>query len=103
MVTIFVTICLLIKKRDRGIFNVGSDEFFSNIQIAKSICKILNKNPKEFVKFVKDRPYNDKRYSISSNKIHKLGWKIQHKLMDDLPEIIDWYKNNIRLFKNFGF
>ena len=94
-------VCLLIKKRNRGIFNVGSYDSFSNIHIAKSICKILNKDPKKFIKFVKDRPYNDKRYSISTNKIRKLGWRPKNTLMVDLLDIIEWYKNNIQLFKNF--
>ena len=94
-------VCLLIKKRNRGIFNVGSYDSFSNIHIAKSICKILNKDPKKFIKFVKDRPYNDKRYSISTNKIRKLGWKPKNTLMVDLLDIIEWYKNNIQLYKNF--
>ena len=94
-------VCLLIKKRNRGIFNVGSYDSFSNIHIAKSICKILNKDPKKFIKFVKDRPYNDKRYSISTNKIRKLGWRPKNTLMVDLLDIIEWYKNNIQLYKNF--
>ena len=94
-------VCLLIKKKNRGIFNVGSYDSFSNIHIAKSICKILNKDPKKFIKFVKDRPYNDQRYSISTNKIRKLGWRPKNTLMVDLLDIIEWYKNNIQLFKNF--
>ena len=94
-------VCTLIKKKDRGIFNVGSNESFSNIYVAKSICKILKKNPKKFIKFIKDRPYNDRRYSISNHKISKLGWKPQRRLMNDLPKIIDWYKQNITLYKNF--
>ena len=94
-------VCLLIKKKNKGIYNVGSYDSFSNIHIAKSICKILNKDPKKFIKFVKDRPYNDKRYSISSNKIRKLGWRPKNTLMVDLLDIIEWYKNNIQLFKNF--
>ena len=94
-------VCLLIKKRNRGIFNVGSYDSFSNIHIAKSICKILNKDPKKFIKFVKDRPYNDQRYSISTNKIRKLGWRPKNTLLVDLLDIIEWYKNNIQLFKNF--
>ena len=94
-------VCLLIKKKNKGIFNVGSYDSFSNIHIAKSICKILNKDPKKFIKFVKDRPYNDKRYSISTNKIRKLGWRPKNTLMVDLLDIIEWYKNNIQLFKNF--
>ena len=94
-------VCLLIKKKNKGIYNVGSYDSFSNINIAKSICKILNKDPKKFIKFVKDRPYNDKRYSISTNKIRKLGWRPKNTLMVDLLDIIEWYKNNIQLFKNF--
>ena len=94
-------VCLLIKKRNKGLFNVGSEDFFSNIYIAKSICKILNKDPKKYIKYVKDRLYNDRRYSVSTNKIRRLGWKPKNYLMYDLPTIIDWYKHNIRLFKKF--
>jgi len=94
-------VCLLIKKRNKGLFNVGSDNYYSNIDIATSICKILHKNPKKYIKFVKDRLYNDRRYSISTNKIRKLGWKPENSLMEDLPEIIDWYNNNMKLFKKF--
>tara|TARA_B110000438_G_C15817240_1_gene652534 strand:+ start:138 stop:1091 length:954 start_codon:yes stop_codon:yes gene_type:complete len=95
------SISFLIKKKNSGIFNVGSDDSFSNIFVAKTICKLLNKDPSKFIKFVKDRPYNDRRYSISANKIRKLGWKPKNSLSDDLPSIIDWYKNNIKLFKKF--
>jgi len=97
------SVCLLAKKRHKGIFNVGSNDSFSNIHIAKSVCSILNKNPKKFIKFVKDRPYNDKRYSVSTDKIRKLGWKPENKLINDLPEIINWYKKNMKLYKNFKF
>ena len=45
----FFDLCL-IKKKHKGIFNVGSNESFSNIYIAKSICKILNKNPKKYIR-----------------------------------------------------
>ena len=94
-------ICFLVKKKNKGIFNVGSYDSFSNIHIAKTICKILNKDPKKFIKFVKDRPYNDRRYSIDINKIRKLGWRPKNTLIDELPDIIRWYINNIKLFKNF--
>ena len=94
-------VCLLIKKKDKGIFNVGSLESYTNVYIAKKICKILNKNPKKFISYVKDRPYNDRRYSISSDKIRKIGWKPQKQLLNDLPKIIDWYKKNKNLYKGF--
>ena len=92
-------ICLLIKKKNKGIFNVGSQDSFTNIQVASHICKILKKDPKKFIKFVKDRPFNDKRYSISTRKIQKLGWFPKNTLLNDLKDIVEWYKNNMKLFK----
>jgi len=94
-------IVLLIKKKNNGIYNVGSNESYSNINLAKLICKYLNKDPKKFISYVKDRPYNDKRYSISSSKIRKVGWKPKFSLNKDLPKIIQWYSDNLYLYKSF--
>ena len=94
-------IILLIKKKNNGIYNIGSNESYSNINLAKLICKYLNKDPKKFINHVKDRPYNDKRYSISSSKIRKIGWKPKFKLKKDLPKIIQWYSDNLYLYKGF--
>lgn len=33
------------------------------------------KNPRDHIEFVADRPFNDVRYYISSEKLMKLGWK----------------------------
>ena len=94
-------IILLIKKKNNGIYNIGSNESYSNINLAKLICKYLNKDPKKFINHVKDRPYNDKRYSISSLKIRKLGWKPKLNLIKELPKIIQWYSDNLYLYKGF--
>ena len=90
---------ILVQKKNKGIYNIGSNFFEKNLNIAKLICKYLKKDPSKFIKFVKDRPYNDKRYSVSSKKIRKLGWKPIHNLINDLPMIINWYKKNYKLFK----
>ena len=94
-------IILLIKKKNNGIYNIGSNESYSNINLAKLICKYLNKDPKKFINYVKDRPYNDKRYSISSSKIRKIGWKPKFSLNKDLSKIIQWYSDNLYLYKSF--
>ena len=94
-------IILLIKKKNNGIYNIGSNESYSNINLAKLICKYLNKDPKKFISYVKDSPYNDKRYSISSSKIRKVGWKPKFSLNKDLPKIIQWYSDNLYLYKSF--
>ena len=60
---------------------------------------LLNKNPEKYITFTKDRLYNDKRYSVSSKKIRKLGWKPKRNLLEDLPMIIKWYQKNYKIFK----
>ena len=92
---------MLVKKVNRGTYNIGSNYSEKNIVIAKTICKLLKKDPNKYIKFTKDRLYNDKRYSVSSEKIRKLGWRSKRLLTDDLPMMIEWYKKNYKIFKNY--
>ena len=91
-------ILLLIKKKTNGIYNVGNHHEYHNLEVAKLICNLLGKNIKKEIKFVKDRPFNDKRYSINTEKIKKIGWRPKKNLINDLPFIISWYKKNLKLF-----
>ena len=77
----------VLKKNNRGKY------------IIKKLFEMITKNPKKFIKFTKDRLYNDKRYSVSSKKIKKLGWRPKRNLIKDLPMIIEWYKRNHKIFK----
>tara|TARA_Y100000389_G_C17467158_1_gene526681 strand:+ start:3328 stop:4275 length:948 start_codon:yes stop_codon:yes gene_type:complete len=88
----------LLQKNMNGIYNIGNKKEYKNINIAKSICNLMGKNPEKNIRFVKDRLFNDKRYSISMDKISKVGWTPKRKLTNDLPEMIDWYKKNLSLF-----
>jgi len=88
---------IIIKKVNLGIFNIGCNEKFQNVEIAKKISLLMNKKNK--IKYIKDRPFNDTRYSITTNKLKKLGWTTKDKLFLKLPQIITWYKDNIEIFK----
>ena len=88
---------IIIRKVNDGIYNIGSNESYQNIQIAKKICDLMNKS-KRNIKYIKDRPFNDRRYSISSKKIKKLGWKTQSNLFVELGQMINWYKKNHKIF-----
>jgi len=92
-------IILLLKKNLNGIFNIGNNKYYKNIDIAEKICRLMKKNPKKYISFIEDRPFNDFKYSINSDKIKKYGWKVKHNLENDLPYIVNWYKKNISLFK----
>lgn len=60
------------------IYNVGCDDGndITIIDLAKTLIKIIKNtdNFDEHMEFVEDRPYNDKRYYISNDKLKKLGW-----------------------------
>ena len=88
---------LIIKKVNIGIYNVGCNQKYKNIDVAKKISLLMGKKNK--IRYVKDRPFNDNRYSITSNKLNRLGWKPKDKLFSILPQIIFWYKNNKKIFK----
>ena len=45
----------------------------------------------DWVTFVPDRNFNDKRYDIRSTKLQALGWKEQVKFEEGLNDTIKWY------------
>ena len=58
----------------------------------------MMKKSSKNIKYTKDRPFNDRRYSISSKKIQDLGWKPKAKIFKEMNQIIDWYKKNYKFF-----
>lgn len=80
-------------------YNIGSPFEYKNIEIVKIIAKENLKNLRNNTKFIKDRPFNDFRYSVNYTKIMKLGWRPKIKVEDKITEINNWYKENISRFK----
>lgn len=82
---------------------IGGKDEINNIDLVNMICEILDrikknvdiKNRKILVKFVKDRPGHDFRYSINSSLIEKeLNWFQKVSLIKGLEETIQWYISN---------
>lgn len=89
---------VLIYGKDFENYNIGTKFYFSNIDLAKKICEIFsnkvdkNYNYKKLIKFVKDRPGHDFRYSLNYRKIIKnLKWNSKRSFIKDLETTIDWY------------
>jgi len=76
------------------IYNIGSPDEFTNNDVARMVCKEYGADFDTSIEYVTDRPFNDRRYSISWEKITKLGWRPQHSLPVDLAGIVTWYKEN---------
>ena len=76
------------------VYNIGSGEERRNIDVAARILAILKK-PGKLIKYVKDRPGHDLRYSLDSSKISKaLGWKPRVKFNEGLIDTVNWNKEN---------
>jgi dTDP-glucose 4,6-dehydratase len=75
------------------IYNIGSGNEKTNIEITKSILAELGKD-ESFIEYVKDRAGHDRRYALNCQKINKLGWKPKFKFDSALKETIRWYKEN---------
>ena len=89
---------LILEKGNIGeIYNIGSDENdeYTVLNIAKILIKnLLNTdNFEEWIEYIPDRPFNDKRYYISNDKLKKLGWNINMNFEDGLNDTIEYYKN----------
>lgn len=75
------------------IYNIGGGNEKTNLEITRLILKILNK-PETLIKKVKDRLGHDRRYSLDSSKIRKLGWEPEWEFEEALIKTIGWYKEN---------
>ncbi len=92
---------LIFKSKIGQIYNVGSNNTQSNINLVKKIISIYNienkKNIKfnQVIKFVKDRPGHDYKYAINNKKIiNEIKWKPEKKFTKGLRDTINWYIKN---------
>ena len=88
-------------------YNIGGQSELKNIEVVRTICKILDelkpskfKNFKKYeqlISYVKDRPGHDKRYAIDISKIKKnLRWQPEETFETGIRKTIIWYLNNIK-------
>ncbi|MDR3414429.1 MAG: GDP-mannose 4,6-dehydratase [Formivibrio sp.] len=86
---------LLIEKGIPGeAYNIGSPDEYANKFVVEMICREFGADFEASVEMVQDRPFNDRRYSISWKKISELGWEPRRSLLKELPRIIKWYRDN---------
>jgi dTDP-glucose 4,6-dehydratase len=73
------------------IYNIGCDDQmeYSVLEIAKILIKMIKNtdNYNEWIEYVEDRPFNDKRYYISNQKLKDLGWEIKENFMESLQKL----------------
>jgi dTDP-glucose 4,6-dehydratase len=84
--------CIIEKGKLGEIYNIGSDDHYEYtvLEIAQKLIQKI-KSTDEFDKwitYIADRPFNDKRYYISNEKVKQLGWTINVDFERGLNELI---------------
>lgn len=89
-------------------YNLGGHHEQTNLQIAYQVCELLDKlapspqkaSYKSLITFVTDRPGNDQRYALATQKAQaNLGWQAEETFEKGLNKTIQWYRKNFH--KNF--
>ena len=76
-------------------FNIVGSEELNNLELAQIIADSQGKDLKyEMVDFHSSRPGHDLRYSLSGEKMKKLGWEPSIKLTERIKQVVDWSLNN---------
>lgn len=85
---------LVLRKGKAGeIYNAGSGEEKTNLEITKSLLSLARKNESS-IEYVPDRPGHDFRYSMDCSKIRKLGWRPKTKFKGGIRSTFNWYSKN---------
>ena len=89
---------LILEKGQIGeIYNIGSDDHheYTVTQIANILIEKITKTKdyEKWISHIEDRPFNDKRYYISNQKVKDLGWTI----LTDFDNGIDGVIQSMRI------
>jgi len=82
-----------------SIYNIGTGEERTNLDVVESICDAIGKRRKRDVREVKrhirlvtDRPGHDRRYAIDTSSIRThIGWKPRTDFAAGIKQTVDWY------------
>jgi dTDP-glucose 4,6-dehydratase len=82
-------ILTVVEKGDRNvIYNAGGDTEIKNIDVVRSIARILKIPEERAWVFVQDRSGQDVRYSLNDIRLRTVGWGPRRNFHEELTEIV---------------
>jgi len=84
---------ILEKGKVGEIYNIGCDEGmeYSILDVAKILIKKIKGEDvvvEDWIEYIEDRPFNDKRYYISNAKLKELGWEIKIQFEEGIERLV---------------
>jgi dTDP-glucose 4,6-dehydratase len=76
-----------------GLFNIGGPDEVPNIEVVRRILDLCGRD-ESLIEHVADRLGHDRRYSLSSERLAKLGWRPQVSFAEGLERTVAWYREN---------
>jgi len=73
-----------------GTYNIGAGNELTNLELTRTILELMGK-PMSLVRSVPDRAGHDRRYSVDTSRLRKLGWEPAHSFADALGLTVEWY------------
>ncbi len=85
--------CILEHGSAGEIYNIGCDEHaeYSVLDIARLLISKIKgptADPNDWIEYVPDRPFNDRRYFISNDKLKALGWTIEVPFLQGIDQLV---------------
>ena len=74
-------------------YNIGGGNELENREITRRILELTGK-PDSLIKPVADRQGHDRRYSLNTDKLEKLGMRIRTDFGEALEQTVRWYVAN---------
>jgi dTDP-glucose 4,6-dehydratase len=85
---------LVLREGGKGeIYNIGAGDERENREVIDMIVAATGADP-SLVRHVEDRSGHDRRYSMNTEKVRRLGWKPEVPLEEGFRRTVDWYRNN---------
>jgi dTDP-glucose 4,6-dehydratase len=82
--------------RDGEVYNIAGNASIPNIEVVKQILAATGQ-PESLIQHVTDRPGHDRRYALTSEKLHReTGWSPQVTFSEGLDATVRWYRDHPR-------
>jgi dTDP-glucose 4,6-dehydratase len=74
-------------------YNVGGGNSINTVQLGSAILDELDL-PHDRLEYVADRPGHDRRYSLDTTRLRRLGWQPRYNFQTALHHTVEWYVQN---------